>query len=92
MSIRKAEGVTLGTSLDLVASLMNHSCDPNAFVLFEGDMLCVRSLRQLAVGEEITQCYADVEMDVLLRQQVLKSEYFFDCFCECAVSATERRN
>jgi SET and MYND domain-containing protein len=71
---------------------MNHSCNPNTFVVFEGDTLCVRSLRQLAAGEEINQCYADVEMDVLLRQQVLKSEYFFDCCCEFAVSTTERRN
>lgn len=82
----------LGTSLDLVASLINYSCDPNTFVLFEGDMLCVRALRQLAAGEEIIQCYADVENDVLMRQQVLKSEYFFDCCCEYAASTTERRN
>jgi SET and MYND domain-containing protein len=73
----------LGTSLDIAASLMNHSCDPNAFVVFEGNVLCVRSMRKLAAGEEITQCYTDVDMDVLLRRQALKSEYFFDCCCEC---------
>lgn len=85
MAIRQAEGQPLGTSLDIVASLVNHSCDPNAFVLFEGDMLCFRSLRKLAAGEEVTQCYADVDSDVLLRRNTLKSEYFFDCCCKYAV-------
>lgn len=92
MSIRQAEGETLGTSLDIVASLINHSCDPNAFVTFEGDTPCFRSLRKLAAGEEITQCYADVSMDVLMRQQVLKSKYFFDCCCEYVVLNTRDRD
>jgi SET domain-containing protein len=73
----------LGTSLDVVASLMNHSCNPNAFVVFEGNSLCVRSTRKLLAGEEVTQCYTDVDMDVFSRRQMLKKEYFFDCCCEC---------
>jgi SET domain-containing protein len=85
MIIRQAEGRPLGMSVDLVSSLINHSCDPNAFVVFERHTPCVRSLRKLVAGEEITQCYADVSMDVLSRQQVLKSKYFFDCRCKCAV-------
>jgi hypothetical protein len=73
----------LGTSLDVVASLMNHSCTPNAFVVFEGNSLCVRSTRKLHAGEEVVQCYTDIDMDVFLRRQMLKTEYFFDCCCEC---------
>lgn len=88
MSVRQAEGKTLGTSLDTVASLMNHSCDPNTFVVFERNMLCVRSVRKLAAGEEITQCYTDVNMDVFIRQQVLKSDYFFECSCEYSALIT----
>lgn len=78
----------LGTSLDVVASLMNHSCNPTAFVVFEGSSLCVRSMRKLLAGEEVTQCYIDVGMDVLVRRQMLKSEYFFDCCCECIALTT----
>jgi SET and MYND domain-containing protein len=45
-------------------------------------------MRKLLAGEEVTQCYADVDTDVLLRQQMLKSEYFFDCCCECIALKT----
>ncbi|KAF2009450.1 SET domain-containing protein [Aaosphaeria arxii CBS 175.79] len=82
VSIFQPEGRMLGSSLDVVASLMNHSCDPNAFVVFEGNSLRVRSLRKLRGGEEITQCYADVNMDVLIRGRKLKDSYNFDCHCE----------
>lgn len=51
----------LGTSLDVVASLMNHSCNPTAFVVFEGSSLCVRSIRKIPAGKEVTQCYTDVD-------------------------------
>ncbi|KAH7117606.1 hypothetical protein B0J11DRAFT_467994 [Dendryphion nanum] len=71
-----------GTSLDVVTSLINHSCDPNSFVFFEGNSLRVRSLRKLEAGEEITHCYADVTVDVFLRRRTLKDDYFFDCFCD----------
>lgn len=40
MNIYSAEGRTLGTTLDLVASLTNHSCDPAAHVFFEGKCEC----------------------------------------------------
>ncbi|KAF2799508.1 SET domain-containing protein [Melanomma pulvis-pyrius CBS 109.77] len=81
LCIFPAEGKTIGTSLDIVASLMNHSCDPNAFVFFEGSSLRVRSIRKLLSGDEITQSYTDVDMDALIRQQVLKSDFFFACHC-----------
>ena len=66
----------------MVTSLMNHSCDPNAFVFFEGRSLRVRSTRKLFAGDEVTQCYTDVGMDVLFRRPMLSDEYFFDCHCE----------
>jgi len=72
----------LGTSFDIVASLMNHSCDPNVFVVFEGNELRVRPIRNLVAGEELVQCYTDVDMDVLIRRKTLKSEYFFHCGCK----------
>lgn len=71
----------LGTSLDTVASLINHSCDPNAFVVFEGGELRVRTTRKISAGEEITQCYTDVDMDVIIRRMTLRSEYLFYCRC-----------
>lgn len=82
ISIHQPEGQLLGTSLDLVGSLMNHSCDPNVLIVFEGRSLHVRSIRPLSAGDEITQCYTDVGMDVLIRQKALRSDFFFECRCE----------
>ena len=81
LCIHPAEGGTLGTSLDIVASLMNHSCEPNALIVFQGNSLRVRSIRKLVARDEITQCYTDVDMDVLIRRHMLKSDFFFDCHC-----------
>jgi SET domain-containing protein len=79
----------LGTTLDIVASLINHSCDPNVFVVFEGNSLRVRPIRKLVAGEELTQCYTDVNMDVSMRRLRLKVEYIFFCRCECVIQHSD---
>lgn len=72
----------LGTALDIVMSLMNHSCDPNVVTIFEGSRLIVRSLRPIQAGEELLQCYTDETCDVLLRRKKLLEQYHFVCQCE----------
>ncbi|KAF2688647.1 hypothetical protein K458DRAFT_384828 [Lentithecium fluviatile CBS 122367] len=81
LCINPAEGETVSTSFDIIASIINQSCDPSTFVFLEGNSLCVRSIRKLRAGDEITQCYIDVAMNFLLRRQALKSEFFFYCHC-----------
>ncbi|KAL5364486.1 hypothetical protein BJX96DRAFT_135820 [Aspergillus floccosus] len=83
MCIKMADGSApvLGTTLDLVASFMNHSCNPAAFVFFEGRQMRVRALRSLRAGEEITQTYVDLSGSVFSRQATTKAEYFFQCNC-----------
>ncbi|RDW68633.1 hypothetical protein BP5796_09290 [Coleophoma crateriformis] len=82
MSIHQPHQNTIGTALDLVGSLINHSCDPNAFIFFEQSQLRVRSLRPITAGEEIAQTYVDSRLGVMMRQKILKSDYFFTCECE----------
>jgi SET and MYND domain-containing protein len=82
MCIWSAEGRIIGRCLDVVGSLMNHSCDANAFVYHEGNELRVRSLKPIRAGEEITQNYGDDDEDVLPRRNRLQEKYFF--LCECA--------
>jgi uncharacterized protein len=36
---------------------LNHSCDPNAWVSYEGDACCLVARREVAAGEEITCDY-----------------------------------
>ncbi|CZR66864.1 uncharacterized protein PAC_16765 [Phialocephala subalpina] len=83
MAMRSADqGRDIGAALDLFTSLMNHSCDPNAFVFCEGAQLRARSSRPIAAGEEITINYVDPSYDYSFRQKRLKPQYFFACQCE----------
>ncbi|KAG0645293.1 Histone-lysine N-methyltransferase SMYD3 [Hyphodiscus hymeniophilus] len=90
MAIHPPLGPTSGTAFDIFGSLVNHSCDPNVFVFSEDNQLRVRSLKAIKSGEEILQSYADVTASVMVRQKVLKSEYFFSCNCSrCQTEAKE---
>jgi SET and MYND domain-containing protein len=62
-------------------SLLNHSCDPNAVVLFDGAAAIVRALKPIAAGDEITISYVDRATDRFERQRQLASQYFFTCSC-----------
>ena len=62
--------------------MINHSCDPNAHVFFEGGQLRVRSLKAIAAGEEITVSYTPSMLNVASRKVLLDHKYFFDCYCE----------
>ncbi|KAL2278360.1 hypothetical protein FJTKL_14467 [Diaporthe vaccinii] len=82
LTIRHSELETgYGTSLDLVVSLINHCCDENAHVFFEGRQLRCRAVKDIAAGTEITVCYQDGRQDVLHRRRILKERFFFTCGC-----------
>lgn len=72
----------VGVAFDTLTTTINHSCDPNAFVYFEGKELRVRSLKKIAAGEEITILYVDPNLDVVDRREVLQHEHFFECRCK----------
>lgn len=83
MAIRlPGQSAVMGTAIDVVGAIMNHSCDPNVLISFHGNELRVRTLRDVEAGEELAHCYTDVQSDVLLRQKLLQAEYFFPCTCE----------
>ncbi|ORY63529.1 uncharacterized protein BCR38DRAFT_437070 [Pseudomassariella vexata] len=91
--IREAgQSKVLGTSIDVVMALMNHSCFPNALTIFEGGEMHVRSLRPIRAGEEVMQCYADVTCDVLLRRPMLERDFDFTCGCSRCEKETEAHN
>ncbi len=63
---------------------MNHSCNPNAVVSFDGPSLNVRSLRDIDQDEEIFISYVDITDNPWQRQKELSERYFFRCDCvEC---------
>lgn len=75
----------------LVASFFNHSCQPNC--IHYGDInaqqatddcftaLVIRTVRDIAQGEELTLTYIELASDVQGRQDVLHNHYGFACQC-----------
>ena len=65
------------------ASLMNHSCQPNVALAFDGVMLTARAVEPLHPGNAVLHCYGPQKGPLItpLRQQQLQEQYHF--FCQC---------
>ncbi|KAJ2963812.1 hypothetical protein NQZ79_g1296 [Umbelopsis isabellina] len=74
---------TLGSAVYLQASMLNHSCQPNAFVSFNGLQIKVLCSVGLAKGQEITISYGPLASrhSQLDRQHELQEKYLFQCLC-----------
>ena len=79
MSLDLLEFEVVRIALDLLALLINHSCDPNALCLFDGTALHVRSLKPILPGQEILISYTDNTMDYDVRSRILKAKWVFTC-------------
>ncbi|PNS19716.1 hypothetical protein CAC42_7683 [Sphaceloma murrayae] len=71
----------LGVALDPFISTVNHSCRPNAVVVFNGASPSLRSIRPIAKDEEVTWSYVDVVDPRHRRRARLRRGYEFDCTC-----------
>lgn len=71
-----------GTFFDLVISTINHSCDGNAHVFFDGRELRCRALKDIPAGCEVTVSYYSApRYDVLMRRHVLDEYMYIKCSC-----------
>ncbi|GAA6059034.1 hypothetical protein JCM10212_001259 [Sporobolomyces blumeae] len=87
----------IGVSISPVTALFNHSCRPNAVVVFpfwpkpadpSWKTMTVVALRPIKPGQEITTSYIDTSVPRAMRQADLKQRYKFECDCaECADEA-----
>ncbi|XP_074078949.1 histone-lysine N-methyltransferase SMYD3 isoform X2 [Macrotis lagotis] len=89
-TISNGEMQEVGVGLYPSMSLLNHSCDPNCVIVFEGPNLFLRAVRNIQLGEELTICYLDVLMPTVERQKQLKEQYCFDC--DCPLCQTQARD
>ncbi|KAG9485840.1 hypothetical protein GDO78_008753 [Eleutherodactylus coqui] len=82
--VESSKSSRLATALFPVLSLLNHSCDPNTSVSFQGTSVMVRASRSITKGEEVLHCYGPHKSRINLekRQKLLKDQYFFACQCE----------
>ncbi|KIJ28651.1 hypothetical protein M422DRAFT_189461, partial [Sphaerobolus stellatus SS14] len=84
----------IGTSVSPLAALFNHSCRPNAVIVFprtphpstgasgsSEPSLHVIAIRDIEPGEEVLTSYVDISLPTHKRQEDLKETYNFTCSC-----------
>lgn len=71
----------LGIFIDDRLSTMNHSCDPNAYIVMDGPAVSLRTLKPIKKNDEIYISYIDATNPYARRQSELKSRWFFTCKC-----------
>ncbi|KAI3983151.1 hypothetical protein MKX01_030873 [Papaver californicum] len=76
-----------GVGLWILASFVNHSCEPNARRLHVGDHLMVHASRDIKAGEEIFFAYFDVLTPLNKRIEMSKTWGFY---CQCNRCRFER--
>lgn len=69
-----------GVGLWILASLINHSCDPNARRVHIGDHVVVHAARDVKAGEELCFAYFDV-LSPLNSRREMASNWGFRCKC-----------
>lgn len=92
-SIRDSYESNLGLGVYPIASMLNHSCQPNAYHVFrfhqgEGPpTLLFKTLRAVGTGQELVYSYTDLMRPGQLRRATLANAYFFSCDCpRCIVT------
>merc|ERR1711939_901583 len=75
-------GGKAGCALSVYMGYTNHSCEPNAQATIDDDgFVCLRAIRPIAVGEEVSISYVDLSSNYDERQKVLTEHYGFTCKC-----------
>ena len=79
----------LGLYLSPHSALLNHSCRPNAVIIFSGSALTLRSLAVIPRESELSISYIDTTNPTSARQSELRPRYFFNCSCApCSANTT----
>jgi [histone H3]-lysine4/36 N-trimethyltransferase SMYD len=68
-------------TFDPTIALMNHSCSPNAAVVFDQNFASIRSIRNIEPNEQVTISYVDSTFKRARRRKELREQYFFECCC-----------
>jgi len=76
----------LGLSLSPLSARLNHSCTPNAYIVFSGPALDIRSLLPIPANAELTISYIDSTLPRALRVAELSTRYFFACHCPLCIA------
>ncbi|KAG0301598.1 hypothetical protein BGZ98_008203 [Dissophora globulifera] len=80
-SIHDPQLFTMAEGTLPIGALFNHSCRPNAIVMYEGKVQLIKALEDIEVGEEVCTSYVDNGVPREERRQLLREKYFFECLC-----------
>ena len=82
--IMNNEYQSIGIGLYLNASVLDHSCNPNASVSFIGNKIMVKSVSALRIESftDVRICYINLLNTSVKRKMELKSQYYFTCTCQ----------
>lgn len=69
----------------------NHSCAPNCTVVFYGNTIQVRTMREIEPDEELTIQYTDLYLPRGERQERLRNSHCFSCACARCIEGTGRQ-
>ncbi|KAJ5711421.1 hypothetical protein N7488_005577 [Penicillium malachiteum] len=71
----------IGLYLHPYAALINHSCDYNATVGFDGEELFIKAIKPIKKHEQIFISYIDTTTPLQVRRSELSERYYFTCAC-----------
>ena len=71
----------VGASIFVLESIFEHSCVPNADLIFHGAKLEVRAIKKISPGEKITVGHVDFKYSRDIRKKM-----FQNCFITCSCS------
>lgn len=101
MDTTQTSTITVGRGFYAMASLFNHSCDPNCYISFVGNpqgssaKLVVRVIRPVEAGEELRVAYGGITRykshSTKNRLQQIVSRFSFVCNCETCISSVDER-
>ncbi|KAF4648508.1 hypothetical protein FOL46_002819, partial [Perkinsus olseni] len=72
------------------ASLLEHSCNPNAFVFVHGREASVIAQVPISIGEPVSVSYIDAFAPTTIRRQLLSAKFSFQCYCPVCTDSVDR--
>ncbi|KZT71484.1 hypothetical protein DAEQUDRAFT_749855 [Daedalea quercina L-15889] len=73
-----------------LASLFNHSCAPNSSYTFIGNIMVVRAVRAMKLGEEVTLSYMPSDLPYFQRRETLERGWHMTDECDCRLCIDDR--
>ena len=89
MALTSALYTPIGLTLVLSASLLNHSCNPNSAIVYDGRKVSLHVSEKLEPDTELTISYINTTLSSKTRMSELWDRYHFTCRCsQCSQGLT----